>query len=1135
VAEKARKAGRLAALAAGLVLAAPGAAQAQPASICARVKIEILQQLTFERVAFDARLVVTNNLTTEPLTGFGVSLYVQDQAGVDVTSQFFIRTNGLTNIADVSGGGSIDPGVRAEVHWLIIPSYGAGGTDPLGRTYYVGGRVDFQIASGPKNLDLFPAAINVRPQPLLDVDYFLPLDVVADDPFTPAVEAPVPFSMGVRVLNRGFGSAGNLHITSGQPKIIENKQGLLIAFRLLGTSVNGRPVQPTLNATFGSIGGQRCGTAAWQMVTTLSGQFISFEAEYTHAPELGGELTSLINRTTASVLNREMLVDLPGRDSLKDFLADTDRDPNNIPDEIVESDCGNSPVHHTLGTTTGFPTAADADVDLATEVVPGWAFTRVPDPADGLIPLVEVVRSDGKRLRPENFWISREIDDFNRTLYHHFANVIDLDSTGSYTLRYQRPAADGLPPVTMVQFLDPSFGTNPTFITPDTQILFTASDDLSGVGAVEYRLDADPNFQPAFPFQIAAPGPHTLTFRSRDRAGNVEPDQVATVVVDPDPPVLDAIAPMPSVFVPSAPQGAPAARQTSITVLATDAVPDLSGLLEIASGTGPDFNALPLVRSIPLPLRSGIPRPVIWDGRSGSGVVVPEGLYTMRLTAGDPLGHQSETQAVVEVREFVDQNAASPEAGADQQLPDLHGSLLVWQDNRDGSWDVFMLDLAGGSPANLTSGQPADQQAPRTDGRFVVWQDRRNGNWDVFVHDLTTSTTTPFATEVNDQENPVVAAPWVVWQEKRNNQYDVVARNMDTMEQVELSAGDPGSHNQIRPSISGTTVAFEDYRFGLAEIFTYDLNSRTERRITNDIDNQTQPSLEGSTVVWVDQRHANRDLYMFDLVSGAEKRLTYSPTDESQPSLRSGRIAYVDYSAGLSDPAVAVYQIATRRALRVTSDPSRQEEPAGSGDRLAWQDDRTGRWQIMTAEVPLDAVPVARELGPGFNLVGVADADAAAHPTAFAILGAWNAAAGVTEVQKFDPAGGRMLSARIPQGGGPPEGDDFAVETGGALVARVPAEATLELSPPGSCTGVLMAPGANYVSLPCVPPGFTAKDLVEALGVTKITSVARYDAHDGRFKTLAVDGGVFEGENFPIAAGEGYLVHAREAAGPFLP
>src|SRR5207245_8305214 len=222
--------------------------------------------------------------------------------------------------------------------------------------------------------------------------------------------------------------------------------------------------------------------------------------------------------------------------------------------------------------------------------------------------------------------------------------------------------------------------------------------------------------------------------------------------------------------------------------------------------------------------------------------------------------------------------------------------------------------------------------------------------------------------EVADQESPVVEAPWVAWQGNRGGQYDIVARNIDTGESVEVSAGDSGAHDQIRPSISGNLIAFEDYRFGLGEIFVYDLVARAERRITDNIDNQTQPTIDGSTVVWVDERNANRDLYMFDLVSGSERRLTFTPTDESQPRLPAGTIAYVDFSAGLADPSIALYQIATRRALLVTPDPNRQESPALDGDRIVWQDDRTGRWQILSAQVALATLPVARDLGAGLNL-----------------------------------------------------------------------------------------------------------------------------------------------------------------------
>ncbi len=45
-----------------------GAAQAVTESSCARVKIEIAQELTLERVAFDATMVIHNKITDQDLT-----------------------------------------------------------------------------------------------------------------------------------------------------------------------------------------------------------------------------------------------------------------------------------------------------------------------------------------------------------------------------------------------------------------------------------------------------------------------------------------------------------------------------------------------------------------------------------------------------------------------------------------------------------------------------------------------------------------------------------------------------------------------------------------------------------------------------------------------------------------------------------------------------------------------------------------------------------------------------------------------------------------------------------------------------------------------------------------------------------
>jgi hypothetical protein len=77
---------------------------------------------------------------------------------------------------------------------------------------------------------------------------------------------------------------------------VENNQGLVIGFKLLGTSVDDAPVQNTLLADFGDVRGNSSKTARWQMEASLAGRFTEFGAKFSHADELGGALTSAATR-----------------------------------------------------------------------------------------------------------------------------------------------------------------------------------------------------------------------------------------------------------------------------------------------------------------------------------------------------------------------------------------------------------------------------------------------------------------------------------------------------------------------------------------------------------------------------------------------------------------------------------------------------------------------------------------------------------------------------------------------------------------------------------------------------------------------------------------------------------------------
>jgi hypothetical protein len=72
-------------------------------------------------------------------------------------------------------------------------------------------------------------------------------------------------------------------------------------------------------------------------------------------------------------------------------------------------------------------------------------------------------------------------------------------------------------------------------------------------------------------------------------------------------------------------------------------------------------------------------------------------------------------------------------------MPDVSGSLVVWQDERGTLPDVWYLDLAGGFESPVAPGSaPADRRAPQVSGRRVVWQQRASSiaSWDIYQRDV---------------------------------------------------------------------------------------------------------------------------------------------------------------------------------------------------------------------------------------------------------------------------------------------------------------------------------------------------------------------------------------------------------------
>jgi beta propeller repeat protein len=170
------------------------------------------------------------------------------------------------------------------------------------------------------------------------------------------------------------------------------------------------------------------------------------------------------------------------------------------------------------------------------------------------------------------------------------------------------------------------------------------------------------------------------------------------------------------------------------------------------------------------------------------------------------------------------------------------------------------------APLTITETQittdPADQMYPVIYGNRIVWNDDRNGNWDIYMYDLTTSTETPITTNPGYQAFQVIYGNRIVWMDERSGKGDIYMYDLATSTETQITTDLAG---QIYPVIHGDRIVWMDERNGNFDIYMYDLATSTETQITTDPGGQSFPAIYGNRIVWQDHRNGNFDVYMGEL------------------------------------------------------------------------------------------------------------------------------------------------------------------------------------------------------------------------------------------------------------------------------
>ncbi|WP_444956868.1 hypothetical protein [Microbulbifer sp. ZKSA002] len=171
------------------IFVTPLVAVAQEESLCAEVRIEILQELTLERQGFEAIMRITNSLDTFAIEDIAITVDFADDEGNQVTAtsdssasdaEFFIRIDDTQNIGSlvvaedgIVTDGEINAGSVGEFCWLIVPTANAAEQTDNGELFFVGATLSYSYGGKDEVVQVAHDSIVVKPQSLLALDYFI--------------------------------------------------------------------------------------------------------------------------------------------------------------------------------------------------------------------------------------------------------------------------------------------------------------------------------------------------------------------------------------------------------------------------------------------------------------------------------------------------------------------------------------------------------------------------------------------------------------------------------------------------------------------------------------------------------------------------------------------------------------------------------------------------------------------------------------------------------------------------------------------------------------------------------------------------------------------------------------------------
>ena len=284
----------------------------------------------------------------------------------------------------------------------------------------------------------------------------------------------------------------------------------------------------------------------------------------------------------------------------------------------------------------------------------------------------------------------------------------------------------------------------------------------------------------------------------------------------------------------------------------------------------------------------------------------------------------------------------------------IYGDKIIWEDDRNGQWNIYMHNLSTGQETRITTDLEPQTQSDIYDDK-IISVGYENGNHDVYMRDLSTGQETQITTNTAMQWIPDIYGDKIVWQDQRNGNWDIYMYDLSTGQETQITTD---TKEQMSPAIYGDENVWSDNRDGYGmNIYMYELSTDQETQITARAVFQYWPDIYGDKIVWQDHRYYKGDIYMYDLSTGQETQITTNTERQGTVAIYGDKIVWQDQRNGNYD--IYMHDLSTGQETQITTDTNEQTNPGIYGDKIVWGDKRNGNWDIyMTTISPTDTIPV---------------------------------------------------------------------------------------------------------------------------------------------------------------------------------